>query len=165
MTLSALGRGGYAALFPVLHTSSTVSQDLCGFLFFVSFAVLPLRQSLANVTENTYLNWGGSSLLLSVSAVTRESPALHLAGSTARGVGCVGMLESTGLEKAVKQGQQTAILMVRIMATCLFIGNCSWREWLLCLLLPHGSNCKTQPTDASHGLSSETTLWSVAGLT
>lgn len=29
----------------------------------------------------------------------------------------------------------------------------------------HGSNCKAQPTGPSRGLSSETTLWSVAGLT
>ena len=129
------------------------------------FCCLAFKAEFGNVTENTYLNWGGSSLLPSMSAVTCESLALQLAGSTALGVGCVGMLESSGLEKAVKQGQQTAILTVRVMATRLFIGNCSWREWLLCLLLPHGSNCKAQPTDASRGLSSETTLWSVASLT
>ena len=66
------------------------------------FCCLAFKAEFGNVTENTYLNWGGSSLLPSMSAVTCESLALQLAGSTARGVGCVGMLESSGLEKAVK---------------------------------------------------------------
>lgn len=133
---------------------------------------MTLRQSLANMTKNTYLNWGGSSLLPFVSTITQDSPALELAGSTADGVGCIG----TPAEHGAGEGSSSLSapcwskpsrwwLWGSVMVTCLFVGNCSWREWLLCLLLPHVSNCKAQPTDPSRGVSSETTLWSVAGLT